>query len=175
MKKVIQRIISTGADLSTKKALKNTLKFLGIEESNIDKLYVELKNDMNRDSFSKTDSAKKAVFIPQCLRKPGCKAELNEDGYKCIECNKNKCKVYKIKKMSEPLGYRFFIVPGGSMVEKLIVKYKPEAVLGVGCINELVMAMEGIPIPTQGVELTKDGCVATDVNLKEVKKVLSKT
>jgi hypothetical protein len=49
---------------------------------------------------------------------------------------------------------------------------KPKAALGVACLKELVMAMENLPIPTVGVELLRDGCVNTDVDVKKVLKAL---
>ena len=62
MKRVIQRLVSLGVDLSTRKALKNALKILGIKPENIDKLYIELRNDMNREAFSALPAKQKVVF-----------------------------------------------------------------------------------------------------------------
>jgi hypothetical protein len=60
------------------------------------------------------------------------------------------------------------VVPGGSLVYKLIKELKPKAVLGVACLKELIMALEEVRIPAQGVILSRDGCVNTDVHLEEV-------
>jgi hypothetical protein len=35
-------------------------------------------------------------------------------------------------------------------------------------MKELIMATEALGIPSQGIQLLRDGCVNTDVNLKEV-------
>ena len=173
MKKMIQKIINLGADFSTRKALKSTLKFLGIKPVNIDRLYVELKNDYFRDTFKKLPPRKKMIFLPQCLRNPNCKAGITKTGHKCVACsNRERCKAFKIKSKAEAMGYRVFIVPGGSMVFKLIKRYRPEAVLGVGCMKELVIAVENINIPGQAVELTRDGCINTDVSMKEIMDIL---
>lgn len=170
MKTLIQRLISTGADFSTKNALKNTLHYLGIDPENIDKLYIELKNSMYKDSFKEIPPKEKIVFLPQCLRNSKtCKAVLGQSGWICKKCSGHTtCKVYKIKEKSESLGYKVFIVPGVSMVFKIIENLKPMGVLGVACMKELTMATEALGIPAQGIQLLRDGCVNTDVNLKEV-------
>lgn len=173
MKRLVQKIISMGADFSTRKALKSTLRFLGVKPENIDKLYVELKNDFYRDIFMKTPPKNKIVFLPQCLRNPDCKAKLTKLGYDCNGCdNQNSCKVYKIKTKAESLGYRVFIAPGGSMVIKIVKKLKPRAVLGIACMKEIVMALDSLNVPGQAIELLKDGCVNTDVKISEVFRVL---
>lgn len=174
MKILIQKLISTGADLSTKKALKNTLNYLGIKPENIDRLYIELKNSIHEDLFRRTDPKHKLVFLPQCLRNARtCRAVLGPTGWACRKCSGHRtCKVFRIKEKAEGLGYRVFIVPGGSMVMKIMEKLKPKAVLGVGCIKELVMAAEEIKVPAQGIALLRDGCVNTDVSVREVFRLL---
>jgi len=167
MTKIIQKLVSLGVDLSTKKALKGALKILGLKPGNIDKLYIELKNDIHKERFNKISPNKKILFLPQCLRNSkNCKARLGEFGYKCIECCN--CKASQIKKKAEALGYRVFIVPGGSMVGKIVKKLRPDAVVGVACMKELAMALDELNMPTQSVELSRDGCVDTDVELETV-------
>jgi hypothetical protein len=59
------------------------------------------------------------------------------------------------------------------MVAKLVAKYEPKAVIGVACMKELVMALEGLNVPTHAIELTRDGCVETDVDIEKVKAALN--
>jgi len=64
------------------------------------------------------------------------------------------------------------VCPGGSMVQALIEKHQPKAVLGICCFVEAQMAFEGLKgknIGVQAVLLSKAGCVDTDINLEEVK------
>jgi hypothetical protein len=172
MTKIIQRLVGLGVDLSTKKALKRAIGILGVKPDNIDNLYIDLKNSIHEEAFKKVPNKKKIVFLPQCLRDCNkCKATLGKYGYKCVKCS-TKCKARKIKDFSEGLGYKSFIVPGGSMLSKIIKNYRPLAILGVACKKEIVMAFDELRLPTQGVELLKDGCVNTDVDLDAVKKVL---
>ena len=172
MKKFIQELIDLGADFSTKKALKRSLRLIGLKPENVEKLYLDFKNDYYREKFRTIEPENKIVFLPQCLRKTTCKASLDEEGYHCIKCeNHTECKVHAIKAKAEGLGYRVFVCPGGSMIAKIILKYRPKAIMGVACIKEIIMAgedAEQIRIPYQAVELLKSGCVATDVDVEHV-------
>ncbi|MBW1839237.1 MAG: DUF116 domain-containing protein, partial [Deltaproteobacteria bacterium] len=47
-----------------------------------------------------------------------------------------------------------------------------KSIIGVACIKEVTMAFDEIKIPSFGVELTRDGCVDTDVSLKKVFEIL---
>ena len=164
---LLQKLLRMGADLSTRNTLKSALNILGMKPANIDKLYIELKNDINRERFKGIPPKKKIVFIPQCLRNSRkCRAKLGKTGYVCVNCCN--CKAARIKREAERLGYRVYIVPGGSLVLKLIKKFKPRAVLGIGCLEEIVAAVEEINIPLQAIELLSGGCKDTDVDLEAV-------
>ena len=170
MKKFIQEMIDAGADFSTKKALKRSLRLIGLKPENVDRVYIDFKNDYYKERFKGAETGNKIIFLPQCLRKPNCKAVLDDDGYHCVSCSAE-CKVSAIKAHAENLGYKIYICPGGSMIAKIILKYKPKAVLGVACIKEILMATEELElkrIPYQAVELSRDGCVATDVDVQHV-------
>lgn len=170
--KIVQKLISLGADISTKKALKMALKTIGAHEENVDKIYVDLKNSVNKDSFRKVDTRDKIIILPACLRHSSkCKASLTKDGYACVNCGA--CKISEIKKRAEEKGCRVFIVPGGSMALEIVRAHRPKAVMGVACLNELVQAVENIRIPCQGVQLLRKGCMDTDVDVKEVMDTLN--
>jgi hypothetical protein len=168
MKKFIQDLIEMGADFSTKKALKRSLTLVGLKPENVDRLYIEFKNDHYREQFKSIEPKHKMLFLPQCLRTTKCKATITEAGYQCVKCSTGNCKVYAIKAEAEKRGYRVFISPGGSMNFKVIKKFRPKAVIGVACMKELVLAAEELRIPMQAVELLKSGCVATDVDVEHV-------
>ena len=74
-----------------------------------------------------------------------------------------------IKKKSEPLGYKLYIVPGSSFVKKIVMENKFQAVLGVAChedLNQVMMLLSDFC--PQGVLLEKTGCFETKVNVKKV-------
>lgn len=116
---------------------------------------------------------KKIIFLPHCLRNRECKAELKWDGYKCINCGK--CNIGKFKKKAEELGYKVFIVPGASMIKKIMKEHtSPEIVIGVACGPELeggVALMEKHGIKTKTLQLLKDGCVDTEVDWNKLRAI----
>ncbi|NOX72021.1 MAG: DUF116 domain-containing protein, partial [Candidatus Micrarchaeota archaeon] len=113
------------------------------------------------------------VFIPHCMRKADkCPGKMTENGYDCEHCDVKGCKVWQVRKISIEKGHRTFTVPGGSMVFNVINKYKPKGVIGIACMKELILALENIDMPSQTVELERDGCINTDVDIEKVKKVL---
>ena len=58
------------------------------------------------------------------------------------------------------------------MIFSIIKKYKPKGVLGIACMKELILAAENIDMPIQCVELSKSGCINTDVDIEKVKSIL---
>ena len=125
-----------------------------------------------RERMKSFEPKDKILFLPHCLRKADkCKAKMTDEGYECAECNKD-CKVGQIKKYAEKKGYKVFIVPGGSMIFSIIRKHKPKGVIGVACMKELILAAENLEMPINGIELSKSGCINTDVDVEKVKSIL---
>jgi hypothetical protein len=71
---------------------------------------------------------------------------------------------------AKDLGYKgIFILPGGSLAQKILLELKPKASLGVACSKELVLGSylcEKVGVIGQGVKLLKDGCINTVVDMK---------
>ena len=177
MKDVVSHIIDTGMEIGTRSSLKLVLMRLGYDISLVDQIYIKIKNDANKDSFAKTAFKERGVFVPQCLRNAKlCKAELGDEGYVCMKCGN--CDIGKIKTEAERLGYGgVYVVPGGSMVFKIMKKHAFKAVVGVACYFELADSMEKstlFHIPCQGVPLLRDGCKDTLVEADEVFVVMAK-
>lgn len=174
MDKLVRRIIELGVDVGTKSALKSALAILGRDDIHIDELYIKIKNELNLPRMKTIQRSERALFLSHCLRNSkNCKAEINGMGYECKHCGS--CAISAIKKKAESLGYPVFIVPGGSMVFKIISEKKPKAVMGVACYVELEQAMEAagrLGLPNMGVPLSRDGCRDTDVDASKVMEML---
>ncbi len=171
----ITRLLKLGMDLGTKDAVKSALQLIDADTSVVDSIYVELKNRFNRKSFARVPYNKRALFLSHCLRhSEKCPAKLSDDGLMCEECGN--CSICEIKQEAEKLGYTVYIVPGGSMVFKIIKRAAPDAVMGVACYFELEEAFEKLTtfsnLPYQGVQLSKDGCKDTEVDVDRVLEVL---
>lgn len=83
----------------------------------------------------------------------------------CLNCGQ--CGVGEAKNYAESMGYKFFIVPGSSFIKRIIKKYRPGAIVGVGCHMEIKEGLDlchSHGIPARGVLLSTSGCVATTLN-----------
>ncbi len=148
---------------------------VGVEEKELFKLYVEAKNRSLIQSFASTPYNERIIMLPQCLRAKDCPAEIGKYGYECQQCGR--CSVATIMQLTKDLGYKgAFILPGGSLAQKIILELKPKASLGVACSTELVLGSylcEKMGIIGQGVELLRDGCINTIVDMKTLREALS--
>ncbi len=147
---------------------KQICRIFSIRSTIIDEIQIEIRNAVNLDKFI-AHKKDKALFGPQCMRHPECKARCDPiTGYKCIGCGK--CDYTHIKKACEKYGYKLYIIPGGSFVKKIMKTDKPKIAFGIACFNELNESMHDLSpfVPVQGVPLSRDGCFNTAVNVDDV-------
>ncbi len=177
MKEIISKAASSGLDFTRGSAIKSFLSRLDMDPEGYDVVYTAIKNMAFEKEFKRTPCSNRLVFLPQCLRNSKeCVAELTEDGYECKKCGK--CSIGEIVEEAERLGYKgVYIVPGASLVKKIIKRERPAAVVGVACYLELVETMDQVALMgtiPQGIHLLKDGCVDTKVSIDKVIEILNK-
>jgi hypothetical protein len=149
--------------------MRGMFKLFGIEDLEFLKIMVTLQNTLNRKAFKAVPVPERAVFVPQCLRSAACPAHLHEEGLKCRSCGL--CEIGVGKKMLEDLGYKFFIVPGSSFIKRMVKRYRPKAIIGIGCLIEIKEGTEmagQLNLISMGIVTSRDGCVETAVNWEEV-------
>lgn len=154
--------------------IKSVLKLTKINEDIVDDVGIHLRNYINRKKFLRVPKQERIIFIPQCLRSTKCPAKLTPEGIKCLNCGL--CGIGEAKKYSEDQGYKFFVVPGSSFIKRIIRKYHPKAIVGVGCqmeIKEGIDMCHGIGLPAIGVPLSKSGCVATKLDWDMFRRIIS--
>ncbi len=142
--------------------IKAIIRLFHVDDSAIDRISIDMQNRAMWATFSKIPFEKRAIFMPQCLRSVECPARLSPEGIKCKGCGK--CGIDKAGKAAEKLGYMFFVVPGSSFIVRMIKKYHPEAIVGVGCLCEVKEGLDLMhknKIPAVGVVLERSGCVST--------------
>ena len=159
-------------DVSTRDLKIRIANALGVSEKDAMALLVKMKNEDNLKGIRKAKSV--IVFLPQCIRKKGCSAEVTEDGIKCRECSKE-CQANKIRAMfAKNKKVKVAIVPGGTMLKKIMEREKPEAIVGVACLPEIEEAtamLEKTEMPVYGSILLKDGCLETIADLEEIERI----
>jgi hypothetical protein len=149
--------------------IKAVLRLFGVDDSRVDKITINIRNRAMWPTFNKVPYDRRAIFVPQCLRSVDCPARLSPEGITCKDCGR--CEIPKAKKIAEKLGYRFFVVPGSSFIARMIRKYKPDAIIGVGCLCEVkegLDMMHTCKIPSMGVVLERSGCVSTTLNWQKL-------
>lgn len=172
IKEAVAEIIDRTTHLDAAKATQAIARKFGLNQRLINYTHTEFRNKMNEFGFKATPYGKRILFLPHCLRNSrNCKAVQGEEGLVCKECGK--CDIPELAEAAKNLGYaNVFIVPGGSMVQKIIRKYKPKATMGVCCYHEANMAFDslrGTGIHPQVSLLLQDGCKDTKANIAEAK------
>jgi len=152
--------------------MKAMFRLIGLEDREMLTFFIKIHNTMNAAEFGRIPVTDRAIFMPQCLRSSQCPAHLTPEGLKCRACGQ--CSVGEARILLEQLGYRIFIVPGSSFIKRMAKKYRPKAILGIGCLTEV---KEGIDMADKmglivmGVVTLKEGCVETIVNWPDVYEV----
>ena len=149
--------------------VKAICRFFGLDDRDLISFSIKLQNSMNKKSFEGVPVGKRAVFLPQCLRSARCPGNLTPEGIWCQGCGL--CTTGEAIRALLGMGYRVFIVPGSSFIKRMVKKYRPEGIIGVGCILEVKEGLDlcdWLGIPGMGVVTLKDGCVETCVNWSEV-------
>ncbi|PWR75079.1 hypothetical protein DLD82_07410 [Methanospirillum stamsii] len=147
-------------------------RLFGFEDSDFLKIIVTLQNSLNWKAFLAIPVHDRVVFIPHCLRSNSCPAHLHDEGLKCRECGL--CRVGEGKRFLEALGYRVFIIPGSSFIKRMIKRYHPKAIIGIGCLMEVKEGLEmanQVDIIAMGVVNLSDGCVETTADWDQVYKI----
>jgi len=156
------------------------------------KLKILKENKRNEEELANISPSKRILLLSHCLRPSKyCKAKISkEEGLLCWDGCKVNCILGKLKKLAEKLKYKgVCIAPGGSMAIKFVKKNQPEGIVAIACRKELeegVCAVKeivekenggdggsnGMPVMAT-IPLTKDGCVDTEVDEKEAKRIIS--
>lgn len=147
-------------------------------------------NKLMEDLFNPIPKKDRFIFLPHCIRpRRECLAEDYKEEEKdvsyevCVECGS--CSIGNdFIKIAENLGYdkkNIAIVGGGEKVPQIISEYKPKAVVGVACPEDLRKFMafyvlgsrDGVNLPPgKMILLSSLGCKNTSFDNDDVKKVL---
>ncbi len=173
--RVVKRMARTKLSGLALHKLEQVATKVGVEEKELFELYIETKNRSLIRSFASVPYNERVLLLPQCLRANDCPAEMGKYGYECKQCGR--CSITKILQIAKDLGYKgAFVLPGGSLAKRILSELKPRASLGVACSKELVLGSylcEKMGVIGQGVELLKDGCMNTLVEMKRLQEVMN--
>lgn len=136
-----------------------------VDDREVISFSIRLHNQLNRERFSRLPMEDRMIFLPQCLRSIDCPSNLSIEGLVCKRCMR--CDIGRSIDEIESRGCKVSIVPGSTFVKRLVKKYKPKGIVGVGCLMEVKEGLEmtdRMDLPAMGVVTSKDGCVETLVD-----------
>lgn len=154
--------------------LKSACKFMGLKESEFVIYFINLHNQMSEKAFAQIPMEERAIFLPHCLRSSKCPAVLSSEGLDCIHCGM--CELDHTVKELKSMGYKVFIVPGSTFIGRMVKKYFPRAIIGVGCLREIKDGLEfadKLGLVSMGVVNKTDGCVETRADIPELMVIAS--
>ena len=96
-------------------------------------------------------------------------ADLASDRRNCGQCDIGEARV-----LLERMGYKVFIVPGSSFIKRMVKKYRPKAIVGIGCLAEVkegIDMADKLGLVVMGIVTLKEGCVETIANWPEIYEV----
>ncbi len=128
---------------------------------------VLLNNMLWSEVIASVPFERRLLLLPQCLARPEvCRADRDGLGLLCAQCGA--CAIGTLQAEADRLGYVTLVAEGTTVVSKLLLSGKVDAVIGVGCMESLrriFPIMNTHAIPGQGIPLLADGCVRTTLDV----------
>lgn len=155
-------------------AMGSVCQLMGLEERELTVFFIRLHNKMSERDFSNVAIEERAIFLPHCLRSSKCPADLTPEGLACEHCGR--CDLDRYINELEGMGYKVFIVPGSTFIGRMAKKYRPRAIIGVGCIMEIREGLkfaDRVGLIAMGVINRTDGCVETLTDWPELLTIAS--
>lgn len=131
-------------------------------------------NEVFRERVLDLDRHDICLFLPHCLRSRSCPAASDDEGIHCEHCGQ--CVISGFVSAAEDHGFGVFCVPGGSLLEKLVRKHRPKAIIGVACVKEILLGLrllwdKGFMFLVFPLE--KEGCFETKIRPEPLLALLS--
>jgi uncharacterized protein len=140
----------------------------------------------NEEKLKGTAPEDRILLISHCLRfSDTCEARMGKRGLQCRDDCKSRCPAGRLRLLAQVCGYKgVCIAPGGSMALKFIRENRPLGIVAIACMKELeegVCAVKKLveagknsqePPVIVSVPLLKDGCVDTEVDEEEAKRII---
>ncbi len=149
-------------------------KVFGISRRQLEGSFVAVSNLIFMKSRIKVKANRLLVLAPHCLQLATCPHKITRDPNNCKRCGG--CNIGDLVKLSEEMGFVFFVATGGTLARQVVINNRPQAVLAIACERDLMSGIQDVyPLPAVGVlNIRPNGpCYNTRVDMNEVKKVLS--
>ncbi len=148
-------------------------KLFGFKRRQLEGSFIAVSNLIFFKSGIKVPAKKLLVLSPHCLQLSSCPHKITRDPNNCKRCGR--CNVGDLMKLSDELGFTFFVATGGTLARQVVKKIRPQAVLAIACERDLMSGIQDVyPLPAVGVlNIRPNGpCNNTRVDMDEVRRVL---
>ncbi len=148
-------------------------KVFGIKRRQLEGSFIAVSNLIFMKSRIRVPANKLLVLVPHCLQLATCPHKITRDPNNCKRCGG--CNIGDLMKLSEELGFIFFVATGGTLARQVVKNNRPQAVLAIACERDLMSGIQDVfPLPAVGVlNIRPNGpCYNTRVDIDEVRKVL---
>lgn len=149
-------------------------KLFGVKRRQIEGSFIVVSNLIFMKSGIKVPAKRLLVLSPHCLQLSTCPHKITRDPNNCKRCGG--CNVGDLMKLSEELGFTFFVATGGTLARQVVKKIRPQAILAIACERDLMSGIQDVyPLPAVGVlNIRPNGpCNNTRVDMEEVRRVLA--
>jgi hypothetical protein len=148
-------------------------KIIGIRRRQIEGSFIAVSNLIFMKSGIKVPANKLLVLSPHCLQLSSCPHKITRDPNNCKRCGR--CNIGDLMKLSDELGFTFFVATGGTLARQVVKENRPQAILAIACERDLMSGIQDVyPLPAVGVlNIRPNGpCNNTRVDMDEVRRVL---
>ena len=149
-------------------------KLFGVKRRQIEGSFIAVSNLIFMKSGIKVPAKKLLVLSPHCLQLSSCPHKITRDPNNCKRCGG--CNVGDLMKLSDEMGFTFFVATGGTLARQVVKKIRPQAVLAIACERDLMSGIQDVyPLPAVGVlNIRPNGpCNNTRVDMDEFRRVLA--
>lgn len=148
-------------------------KLLGVKRRELESSFISVSNDLFSHHNFKVEGKDLLVITPHCLQLASCPHKITRDPNNCKRCGG--CNIGDLMKLSDEMGFTFFVATGGTLARQIIKEKKPKIVLAIACERDLMSGIQDVyPLPAVGIlNIRPNGpCYNTKVDLNAVKNIL---
>lgn len=148
-------------------------KIFGINRRRLEGSFIAVSNLIFLKSRIKVPANRLLVVSPHCLQLDTCPHKITRDPNNCKRCGR--CNIGDLMKLADELGFKFFVVTGGTLARQIVKQNRPQAVLAVACERDLMSGIQDVyPLPAVGVLNARPNgpCFNTRVDIEEVRRMI---
>ena len=149
-------------------------KIFGVRRRQLEGSFVTVSNALFRKSGLKVPANKLLLLAPHCLQLSDCPHKITRDPRNCKRCGR--CNIGELVKLSEEMGFNFFVVTGGTLARQVVKDLRPKLVMAIACERDLFSGIQDVyPLPAVGLlNIRPNGpCNNTRVDMSEVRRLLN--